>query len=224
MNLIAFTGAAGAGKDSAADVLVRYARFEKLAFADALRAEVAQAFDIESQPGILHDRALKERPHEALALRHCRSFCFIGAVAIATHARVDSAWLDAPRSPRQVLQWWGTEYRRAEDPQYWIRALASRVDVRRQAGIGRIVLTDCRFPNELAYVRGAGGLLWRVQRPGLAAVEGSHASATSLADAPADADLANDGTREALRDLVLRHWWACDSGLPATQLRVEVLA
>lgn len=224
MTIIALTGLAGAGKDTTADVLVNYARFTKLAFADPLRAEVAAAFDIEARTGILEDRATKEQPHDALALRHCRNFCFIGAVAIATHATVNSQWLDQPRSPRQILQWWGTEYRRAEDPQYWIKAMASRINVRREGGHQRFVLTDCRFPNELAYVRSAGGKLWRVLRPGLAAVEGAHASATSLQLEQADLDLANDGMPDQLRSQVLQQWWATDSGIPAARLRVEVLA
>lgn len=222
--LIALTGPAGAGKDSAADYLVQHAGFVKLAFADTLRAEVAEAFELLDQFSILTDRATKERPHDALALRHCRNFCFIGALAMATHALVNSEWLDAPRSPRQILQWWGTEFRRAGDPDYWTHALASRIGVRRGNGEQRMVITDCRFANELRFVQQMGGRLWRLDRPGLVPVEGSHASAIGLPLDAANATVQNDGDLDALRVDVLRHWWSTDSGIPAHQLRVQVSA
>jgi hypothetical protein len=222
--LIALTGPAGAGKDSAADFLVTHGHFNKLAFADSLRAEVANAFGLVERPAILTDRATKEAPHYALALRNCTSFCFIGALAMATHATVNSEWLDAPRSPRQVLQWWGTEYRRTEDANYWIKALAGRISARRDSGLSRFVVTDCRFANELSFIHAHGGKLWRLDRPGLRRVEGAHASATGLPFEAADTALVNESSLEDLRGQVLRNWWAMDSGIPAGQLRVEVTA
>jgi len=224
VNLIAFNGKAGAGKDTAADILVRYARFEKLAFADALRAEVAEAFDICAIAPILHDRQAKEQPHDALALRNCSEFCFLGAVALATHATVNSEWLDAPRSPRQILQWWGTEFRRKRDPRYWVNALAGRIAIRREAGQQRFVISDCRFPNEYAFVHSMGGQMWRIFRGDLQPVEGLHPSAVALDNIAADAELCNHGSLDHLRDIVLRQWWAADSGIKADRLKVEVLA
>lgn len=226
--LLALTGPAGAGKDSTADYLVRHAGFLKLAFADALRAEVAEAFDLAARFDILTDRATKETPHDALALRNCfnggQGFGFIGAVATATNATVDSAWLDAPRSPRQILQWWGTEYRRRQNDHYWIVRLANKVGLHRGNGYERIVVTDCRFANELAWVQSVRGQLWRIDRPGLPAVEGTHASAAGLAEADAAATLRNDADLEALRTGVLRQWWALDSGIAPERLHVELAA
>jgi hypothetical protein len=182
--LIALTGPAGAGKDSVADYLVQHAGFTKLAFAGPLRAEITEAFDLFDRQDILNDRATKEQPHDALALRNCQKFGFIGAIATATHACVDSAWLDAPRSPRQILQWWGTEYRRRQNDHYWIMRMAARVGHHRGDGRERLVVTDCRFANELKWVHDTGGRLWRVDRPGLALVEGTHASAQGLPPKP----------------------------------------
>jgi hypothetical protein len=227
VNLIALNGQAGAGKDTAADILVRYAHFQKLAFADALRAEVAEAFEIQDMGSILHDRQAKEQPHAALTLRSCKEFCFVGAVALATQATVNSEWLDAPRSPRQILQWWGTEFRRRRDPRYWVKAMMDRIDVRRdglrrEGKPERFVITDCRFPNEYAYARAVGGSMWRIHRAGLPEVEGGHESAIALRNIPAEADLRNNGSLDELRDLVLRHWWAADSGIAADFLQVRV--
>lgn len=220
--LIALTGRVGAGKDSVADYLVKHAGFRKLAFADALRAEILEGFDLVHQPAILSDRATKEQPHHALALRNCIKFGFIGAIAMATHATVDSAWLDAPRAPRQILQWWGTEYRRNQDKNYWTSRMAARIGVHRGNGEQRFVITDCRFPNELQHVHYLGGKLWRIDRDGLPNVENSHESARGLpADAAALA-LRNDGDLGALRAAVLKHWWSIDSGIPHDRLHVEL--
>ncbi len=219
--IIALTGAAGAGKDTVAALLRDYARFVPLAFADALRAEVADAWGL-GAADMLSDRATKEQPTAALALRRCTNCGFIGALAMAQHAHVNSVWLDEPRTPRQVLQWWGTEFRRAESPGYWTSQLLQRVRTLREQGASRLVVTDCRFTNELQVLRTAGAKLWRVQRAGLAPVEGQHTSATELRDTPADETLDNDGTVQQLRDRVLQHWWAQDINVPAWRLRVEL--
>ena len=221
--LIALTGPVGAGKDSVADYLVQHAGFMKLAFADALRAEILDGFDLIDHPDILSNRATKESPHPALALRNCVKFGFIGAVATAMHACVDSAWLDAPRSPRQILQWWGTEYRRRQDEQYWITRMAGKIGVHRGNGQQRIAITDCRFRNELAFVHAVGGKLWRVDRAGLPAVEVAHASAVPLPDEGVALTLRNDAGLQELRAGVLRQWWALDAQIPAEQLRVEIM-
>ncbi len=219
--VIALTGPAGSGKDSVADVLCRYAHFARLAFADALKAEAADAFGARVDP-LFTDRDSKEQPTPALALHRCGSFGFIGAVALATHAKVDSAWLAEPRSPRQILQWWGTEFRRRREERYWVHQLVQRIGGLKEAGHHRIVVTDCRFPNELQALRMAGAKLWRVQRAGLADVEGAHISATALAREPADALLDNNGTLDTLRDRVLAHWLAHEINVPAWKVHLEL--
>jgi cytidylate kinase len=61
---------------------------------------------------------------------------------------------------RELLQFLGTEYFRALDPEYWIKqwdkAVAERLE-RTESGDCRIVVDDCRFPNEVAAVRRLGG-------------------------------------------------------------------
>jgi len=48
---------------------------------------------------------------------------------------------------RPVLQAWGTEFRRAQDPEYWVKQAEAGIQTfpRSQP----IVFTDARFPNEL---------------------------------------------------------------------------
>ena len=69
-----------------------------------------------------------------------------------------------PDSVRRLLQWWGTEYRRAEDENYWVsRAwdVAQRV-----VKAGKTpVFTDVRFANEAKMIKDNGGILVRVSAP-----------------------------------------------------------
>ena len=71
MKLIALCGAAGAGKDTVADMLPA----RKLAFADALYREVAEAFGVTVAE--LKCRETKELRHERLAMMYCKDVGFM---------------------------------------------------------------------------------------------------------------------------------------------------
>ncbi len=81
---------------------------------------------------------------------------------------------------RRVLQWWGTEYRRAEDPDYWTKAWAKKVESF-DLNASHILIDDVRFMNELDTVRAENGLIVKIERPGFNGA-GNHASETSLDD------------------------------------------
>lgn len=215
--IIALTGLAGAGKDTVADTLVTHAGFTKMAFADALRTEVAEAFGLGDRYGILSDRATKEQPHNLLALVRCvhsaDGIDFVRQLGAEAASLGDpdpdyTAWMLAPHSPRQILQCWGTEYRRAQDPDYWTKQARERIEQLmiegERQGYTRIVITDCRFDNEAATVRALGGTLWQVVRPGLQSVEGGHASQTDGARLQPDVTLLNGSTVVGLMHTALR--------------------
>lgn len=180
--VIALTGFAGAGKDTVADALVTHAGFRKVAFADALRLEVAGGYRLGDRAHILTDRATKETPTDVLAFCRCHHDPFTERM-LALHSTEQpdfdwEPWAYAPRSPRQIMQWWGTEYRRTlTGPDYWTRQLVQRIYSEPEPGTGWVI-TDCRFDNEAAAARAMGAQIWNVSRPGLRQVEGSHASAT----------------------------------------------
>lgn len=166
--LLGFTGFAGSGKDTCAELL-RPMGFRSIAFADALRREVAEAFRID--PRMLTDRHTKEWPIDALALGRCTDPRFGPAVDKAA-ANPESVDLLAPRSPRWVMQQWGTEYRRAQEPSYWLDVVTRWVGVERRLAQaeGRAALlciTDVRFDNEARMVRALGGRVLSVHRPDL---------------------------------------------------------
>lgn len=104
---------------------------------------------------------------------------------------------------RRILQWWGTEYRRAQDPDYWTKAWGRKVE---QYDLGRIhiVVDDVRFLNELNVIRAHGGRIVKIERPGFAGAN-NHSSETSLDDyRDWDAIVVNDGTLGEFRDKVVR--------------------
>lgn len=189
MKLIALCGAAGAGKDTVADMLPA----RKLAFADALYREVAQAWGVEQH--VLRCRETKETPSPLLRIGRVREEDegFMDFRAVSDQ----SAW----RSPRQILQWWG-DYRRAQDPDYFVNATAQHI----ANGLGPLVITDVRFPNEAALVRQLGGQLWQIRRPGYEAGGTGHASDTDGSEFRPDVVLENFGSLDDLRRTVLDAW------------------
>jgi hypothetical protein len=137
--IIGICGFIGSGKDTAANYLVGWHGFRRDSFAGALKDAVAQVFG--------WDRELLE-----------------GLTPEARHWReqVDPWWakrLNMPTlTPRWILQYWGTEVcRQGFHDDIWIAALENRLRQR----TGHTVISDVRFPNEVASIRNAGGhIVW----------------------------------------------------------------
>ena len=77
--------------------------------------------------------------------------------------------LDALRSKpyseeiRWLLQQWGTELRRAQDEDYWVKNGIERAQAEWDfGGADLIIFTDVRFENEAQAIRDAGGLVMQV--------------------------------------------------------------
>lgn len=179
-NVIGLCGAAGAGKDTVALALQGY---RAIAFADSLYAEVAEAFGVTVE--WLKRREFKEVAQDALALISCEDNAF-------AYDRLPHA----PRSPRQILQWWG-DYRRAQDPDYFVKKAYYTIDA-----YSNWVIPDVRFANEAALVRQLGGEIWQVVRPGVAAGGTGHASDVDGSQFAPDRVIVNDGSLEDLQKCV----------------------
>lgn len=200
MKLIALCGAAGAGKDTVADMLPA----RKLAFADTLYREVAAAWSVEQH--VLRCRETKEGPNELLDMDSCACDDF-REWHFQTHGRGIKNWEEwafTCHSPRQILQWWG-DYRRAQDPDYFLKALALWVSDR-EWDFDPLFITDVRFPNEAAMVRQLGGQIWQIKRPGYEAGGTGHASDTAGDEFSPDCVIVNGGSLEDLRATVLAAW------------------
>ena len=140
--IIGICGLIGSGKDTIADYLQNIHQFRRESFAHALKDAVAQVFG--------WDRDLLEgRTKESRAWRE----------------QVDPWWserLAMPElTPRHVLQVWGTEVaRRSFHDDIWIAALENKL----RKTTDDVVISDCRFPNEIKSIRRAGGIVIRVVR------------------------------------------------------------
>ena len=221
--IIGLAGPAGSGKDTVADLLRTHARFSKCAFADALRFEVCDAFGIE--PLVLTHRPTKEEPHKALSIARCKDHAFAGRLLRSDVYRLFDGsiaeFLDAPRSPRQIMQWWGTEYRRATDGSYWTGQVVAHVNYQCKNHNTRHVITDVRFENEAQAVRNMGGVIWQVKRPGLKADTthpNAHVSETDGSQFAPDAIINNSHDIRHLQSVVMGAWLMLETGMSAQEV------
>jgi hypothetical protein len=140
--IIGVCGFIGSGKDTIADYLTNFHGFRRESFANSLKDAVAHVFG--------WDRTMLEgRTKTAREWRE----------------QVDPWWaerLNMPNlTPRWVLQYWGTEVcRKAFHDDIWIASLENKL----RNSKDDIVISDCRFPNEIKSIKEAGGIVIRVKR------------------------------------------------------------
>ncbi len=142
MSIISITGFISSGKDTIADYLVAEHGFKRESFAGALKDAVAQVFGWDRE--LLEGKTIEGR---------------------AWRERVDKWWatrLNIPHlTPRWVLQQWGTEVcRYGFHNDIWIASLENKLRKTNE----NIVISDCRFPNELTAIKNLGGITVRVKR------------------------------------------------------------
>ncbi|CAB3855565.1 hypothetical protein LMG26858_01944 [Achromobacter anxifer] len=190
--VIGLVGRAGAGKDTCAAILAETRGFARVAFADALRDEVVQAFSID--PFILSDRSLKEALSNQMRISKCTDNGFIERM------RELGEDVSKRRSPREIMRLWGTEYRRAlQGTSYWTERTNERVNALFRAGFCRICITDVRYPNEAAYVTASlGGELWRIRRRSSDKLVPTHSSESEIEAIDCRVTIFNDLTLDYL--------------------------
>lgn len=90
--------------------------------------------------------------------------------------------MDDPKCPlgkqRTLLQWWGTEYRRNQDANYWVAKLEETLE-REKPAIA--LVTDIRYPNEVSWVKSSrDNCVVRVDRLGYRSNVPEHESEHAL--------------------------------------------
>lgn len=140
--IIGCCGLIGAGKDTVADYLTNYHGFRRESFANSLKDAISSIFG--------WDRVMLEgRTKQSREWRE----------------QVDPWWserLGMPHlTPRWVLQHWGTEVaRKSFHNDTWIASLENKL----RNSTDDVIITDCRFPNEISSIKATGGYVMRVVR------------------------------------------------------------
>ena len=140
--VIGICGLIGAGKDTAADYLCNFHEFKRESFASTLKDAVSSIFGWDREMLEGRTKSARERREQ---------------LDIWWSERLDMPLL----TPRWVLQNWGTEVcRNGFHNDIWIASLENKL---RQAR-DDVVISDCRFPNEIAAIRNTGGTVVRIKR------------------------------------------------------------
>jgi hypothetical protein len=139
--IIGVCGFIGSGKDTVADYLVNLHHFRRESFANTLKDAVAAVFG--------WDRTMLEgRTKQAREWREQQDNWWTNRLGIVI-------------TPRWVLQNWGTEVcRNGFHDDIWIASLENKL----RNSTDDVVISDCRFPNEIQAIKNTGGIVVRVVR------------------------------------------------------------
>jgi hypothetical protein len=185
--IVGISGKAQTGKSAVAQRLAERWGFVVVSFADALREEVLARLPatLRALHGYTCPR-FEVLPNGNLRHRLCNWGDEEGCIREMVYER-------KPPGVRELLQEYGSEVRRADEPEYWIEQWAVRAYL---TGAMQLVAPDVRFENEARAVLEREGVLWRIERPNHSGIlNGSHQSETVM-DAwdRWDAIIRNDGT------------------------------
>lgn len=143
MEIVGICGFMGSGKDTIAKILIDNNGFEKISFSGILKDIISIIFG--------WDRDMLEG-----CTKESRQW----------REQVDEWWatrLGIPNlTPRWILQYWGTDVCRNHfHEEIWIAAVEKKIFGLKNK---KIVITDCRFPNEIDMIKKLGGKIYWIRR------------------------------------------------------------
>lgn len=175
-SIVGISGKAGAGKDTIAECLVKSYGYTRIGLADALKNEVVSKFPLTLR-AILGEHMADADLGEVVGGR------------------------TKPLALRRLLQEYGTEVRRADNPMYWITRYIKAL----RACQTPVVTPDVRFPNEAEVIAMYGGVIIGVLRPEQSREAEGHASEAWAGSASWSRTFVNHGSIEDLHSQV--HSW-----------------
>jgi hypothetical protein len=215
MKLIALMGKSKSGKDTVGQMLVEHnLNGATLAFADKLKEVCMDLFGMTREDCYTEEGKAKDTTLPVYKCPACSSIdCFLvaptqvlckGCTAVGAPAAFASFWTN-----RMILQFVGTEGIRRVDKDAWVKHAIERAGclLERYHGSAAtfVAITDCRFKSEMAAVKAAGGVVWRIRRPSTDnAAQGlaGHASENemdTIPDSEFDLVVNNNATLDVLR-------------------------
>lgn len=152
------------GKSTVADILCKELNAMKLAFGTPVKEECIEFLDSEGAmyyPG--HFYGNDKDKNKEIVLR--------GDIPeeLLTHGFLDICEPSPPEDPRyltttyrKIMQWWGTEYRRKQDENYWNEKMLEAISEVPEGM--HIVIDDVRFVDEARLIKTLGGLILKIDR------------------------------------------------------------
>lgn len=154
-----YSDAPGCGKTTVADYLVRKFGYERISFAEPLKA---MTYDFLVKWWEIDDK-----------LAH--SYVYGNA------EQKERLIPEVGVTGRHLMQTLGTEWgRELIRDDLWVRLASERIHNAVHVRQVPVVMDDVRFPNEAAMLRDLGAELWRMERPSIGASTQGHASEGAL--------------------------------------------
>ena len=201
--IILLIGKAGAGKDEFAKIAHEEFGVQRVAFGDAVKQEVAAFLnkhevcwepkhlwgdqkDKEAWLRMAHSRRPKKGPLSNF---------------LTNYGDYNSGWHYF--TPRSLMQFWGGDYRRTQDPLYWVNKAELKLN-----DTDNFAFSDTRYLNEYKMgVADRGGVSVRIVRPDAPTISNmDHPSETELDDIVTQYTIYNNRTiheyHEQIRQLL----------------------
>lgn len=172
--IIGFVGKRRSGKDTAARILTQIG-YESVKFAGALKEMLRTYLRYVG----VEDSHIEEMVEGGLKEMPNAQFC--------------------DQSCRWAMQTLGTEWGRdLIGKELWVNAAIARC-----LQFDHVVVTDARFPNEVAALKNIGAKIIRIKRPGPQTYD-THESEILISSIPVDFEIINDSTIDVLHQKVLQ--------------------
>lgn len=148
--LYSISGAMASGKDTLAKALGdEIGNVTYVAFAGALKDEIDQIFDY-FRSGYNIKNLAQELGVSEKELQGLYDMYNEFGPWIHVHSGLRNETM------RRILQYWGTQIRRSQDPDYWIKKTLKAIEELQSHG-SNVIVTDARFMNEIEAITNHGG-------------------------------------------------------------------
>lgn len=178
--IIGVAGKKRHGKDTFSELLKeKHNDFKIIHFADDLKQMTSDIFEIHI------DNFIHQSLKEVVFDKPIDMDLYLDKMSSTVGLSVKPRGLVA-HSPRELMQFFGTEYVRSVSNYYWIKRVVDKIN----SG-GDFIVSDVRFVNEAKSIQDLGGKIVKVTMVGALDVS-SHSSETSIDDIVADIDVYNE--------------------------------